>query len=210
MDKVRVEIVAVEESHDRGDAYALWLKETDGDRRLQIVIGAPEAQAIVTELQHVRMQRPMTHDLLRNIIDGLGAHVREVMITELQQATFFAKIVFEYSELEIDARPSDAIALAVRLDCPIYVADDLMSGPAASSAVDDAAEAEEEEETEEAEEADEIEQIRASATEPEEDVRVLSEEERLRRALAKAIEIENYEMAASLRDQLNRLQASGD
>lgn len=209
MDKVRVEIVAVEESHDRGDAYALWLKETDGDRRLQIVIGAPEAQAIVTELQHVRMQRPMTHDLLRNIIDGLGAHVREVMITELQQATFFAKIIFEYSELEIDARPSDAIALAVRLDCPIYVADDLMSGPAASSDVEEAAEAEDEE-AEETEEADEIEQIRAAATEPEEDVRELSEEERLRRALAKAIEIENYEMAASLRDQLNRLQASGD
>ena len=110
-----------------GGAYAILLKEVEGSRRLPIIIGAFEAQAIALEMEGIKPPRPLTHDLLKTIVDNLGANVVEILVNELKDNTFYAKIILEVSGLtnEIDARPSDAIALAVRTFAPIYIAESL-------------------------------------------------------------------------------------
>ncbi|MBX3053204.1 MAG: bifunctional nuclease family protein [Caldilineaceae bacterium] len=104
------------------------LREEGGVRYLPIWIGPFEADAITIQLQGIEVSRPMTHDLLRELIETLEGEVSHVIISDLQNDTFFAKIVLEVrgGTVEIDSRPSDAVALAVRMDAPIYVADDVM------------------------------------------------------------------------------------
>lgn len=104
------------------------LKEVDSERYLPIWIGVYEADAIALELQEVPMQRPFTHDLLRTIVSELGATVTHILINDLHDDTFFARIILDAHgrHTEIDSRPSDAIALAVRVKCPIYVEDVVM------------------------------------------------------------------------------------
>ncbi len=100
------------------------LKDVDSDTMLPIWVGAYEANAIALEIEKIAPQRPLTHDLLRNLIAEMGARVERVVVTELRDNTFFAVIEMRNSENEVltlDARPSDAIALALRADCPIYV-----------------------------------------------------------------------------------------
>ena len=126
---IRVSLV----SHHR----VVLLKDKESDRYLPIWIGPYEAEAIAMALQHVEPPRPMTHDLLKNVTDALGATVSHILINELTDNTFHARIVMDvdgrYSE--IDSRPSDAMALAVRCKVPIYVADEVMEqasiGPSA-------------------------------------------------------------------------------
>ena len=132
MDKVECEILGLSSSPSTGGAYAILLKELEGHRRLPIIIGAFEAQAIALEMEGIKPPRPLTHDLLKQITDNLGAIVNEIIIDELRENTFFAKILLEVSGLtqEIDARPSDAIALAVRAEAPIYVAASVMDAAA--------------------------------------------------------------------------------
>ncbi len=104
------------------------LKEVDTDRYLPIWIGPFEADAITIQLQGVQVARPLTHDLLKSVIDEMGATVSHVMVSELKNDTFFARIVMDVNgqSMEIDARPSDAIALAVRVNAPLFVAEDVM------------------------------------------------------------------------------------
>jgi len=104
------------------------LREESGARYLPIWIGPFEADAITIQLQGIEVSRPMTHDLLRDLIETLDGEVSHVVISDLQNDTFYAKIVLEArgGTLEIDSRPSDAVAIAVRTDAPIYVADDVM------------------------------------------------------------------------------------
>lgn len=100
------------------------LKDVNSDTMLPIWVGAYEANAIALEIEKIAPQRPLTHDLLRNLIVEMGARVERVVVTELRDSTFFAVIEMRSSEnkiLTLDARPSDAIALALRADCPIYV-----------------------------------------------------------------------------------------
>jgi bifunctional DNase/RNase len=101
------------------------LKEKDADRYLPIWIGPAEADAITVRLQEVQVPRPLTHDLLRDVMDKLGAQVEYVVVSDLADDTFFARILLSYNNerLEIDSRPSDAIALAVRAQVPIYAED---------------------------------------------------------------------------------------
>ncbi len=98
------------------------LRDKSSDRYLPIWIGAAEADAIAVQLQEVAVARPLTHDLLRSVIDTLGAHVNHVIVNDLSNDTFYARIVLDVngSSMEIDSRPSDAIALAVRVKVPIY------------------------------------------------------------------------------------------
>ncbi|MBE7469480.1 MAG: bifunctional nuclease family protein [Anaerolineae bacterium] len=105
------------------------LKDVDTDRYLPIWIGPFEADAITIQLQGVQVARPLTHDLLKSIIDEMGATISHVMVSELKNDTFFARIVMDVNgqSMEIDARPSDAIALAVRANAPLFVAEDVMS-----------------------------------------------------------------------------------
>jgi uncharacterized protein len=104
------------------------LKERDGDRVLPIWIGPSEASAIAMELQGVKAQRPMTHDLLKHVIVGLGGELRRVTITNVRDNTYFAELLIRRDEqmVQVDARPSDSIALALRLRAPIYTSDELL------------------------------------------------------------------------------------
>ncbi len=105
------------------------LKELDADRYLPIWIGPYEAEAINIELQNIEVGRPLTHDLLKNVIEALGGEVQYIVVSELREDTFYARIVIDVDgrELDIDARPSDAMALAVRVGVPIYVAEEVMA-----------------------------------------------------------------------------------
>lgn len=111
------------------DHQMIWLKEVDGDRRFPIVIGIFEATSIDRRVKKMNAPRPLTHDLIVNVVDSLGAELQDIYINELREHTYFAKLrIRQNGELiEIDSRPSDAIALAVTANVPIYVAEDVIS-----------------------------------------------------------------------------------
>jgi bifunctional DNase/RNase len=112
------------------NTYVVVLRERDGQRLLPIWIGQPEAESIAMELNHVQRERPMTHDLCRSLITGLGGVLRQVTITRVHQSTFYAELVLDgpAGAVVIDARPSDSIAIALRLEAPIFVPDWLLTG----------------------------------------------------------------------------------
>lgn len=127
MDMVRVEIDSIRVSLMSQDRVIV-LKDTNADRYLPIWIGAPEAEAIRVELQGVSITRPLTHDLLKAVIHELGGKVEYILVNDLRNDVFYARIKINVNNrsVEIDSRPSDAIALAVRLKVPIYVAESVM------------------------------------------------------------------------------------
>ena len=112
------------------NTYVVVLQERDGDRVLPIWIGRPEAESIAMQINGVRRERPMTHDLCQSLINGLGATLRRVQVTRVEDSTFYAELHLARggSSVIVDARPSDAIAIALRLDAPIYVAEALLDG----------------------------------------------------------------------------------
>ena len=127
----------------------LLLQESEGlGRTLPIFIGAPEATAIAFALQGMDTPRPMTHDLIRDLLDALGSDVVRVVITELRSSTYYAEIVLRHDgqEVPVSSRPSDAVAVAVRTGTPLYVADDLMDAEGILLAVDEEDEDEDEDE----------------------------------------------------------------
>jgi len=115
------------------------LKDTDGETVLPIWVGIYEANAIALEIEKVTTPRPMTHDLIKNLLTGLDARVHKVVVTELRDDTFFAVIWMEREGriISVDSRPSDALALALRLDCPIYVDDEVLKSSKLAAAVSD-------------------------------------------------------------------------
>lgn len=207
MSKVQVDILGLSVNPNSQRAYALLLRELDGDRRLPIVIGEPEAQAIANELEGIRPQRPMTHDLLRNVIEALGASIREVVIHSIQNGTFYASIHFDYSDIEIDARPSDAIAIAVRCNAPMFVDEEIMNE--ASISASDIREIEENPEQEQGTGDESLAPFQESSSkgQPSEASvdRPLTERQRLEQELDQAIKVEDYEAAARIRDHLQKL-----
>jgi hypothetical protein len=189
--KVQCEILGLSSSPSTGGAYAILLKETGANRRLPIIIGAFEAQAIALEIEGIKPPRPLTHDLLKQMIDNLGATIIEIIVDELRENTFYAKIIIEVSGLtnEVDARPSDAIALAVRARSPIYVAESVMEAAAFIPS----------EETEgEVVQPEQHEQQDVPKTK---EARLAALQDKLR----KAIETEEYERAAKIRDDIQKL-----
>lgn len=193
MQKIACEILGLSSSPSTGGAYAILLKEVDGNRRLPIIIGAFEAQAIALEIEGIKPPRPLTHDLLKQLTDSLGATVLEIIIDELRDNTFFAKIILEVSGFtqEIDARPSDAIALAVRAQSPIYVSETVMDAAAFVPS-------------------DEVEEsvTSESSSDPTKQKSVPSKEAKLaalQNKLREALEGEEYERAAKIRDQIKNL-----
>ncbi len=196
MQKIQCEILGLSSSPSTGGAYAILLKEINGVRRLPIIIGAFEAQAIALEIEGIKPPRPLTHDLLKQVIDNLGATVVEVVVDELRENTFYAKIILEISALtnEIDSRPSDAIALAVRTQAPIFVAESVMQIAAfvpSEETEKESASKEEDEKSENQFPKSKEAQIAA-----------------LQNKLREAIEAEEYERAAKLRDDIQRLTSS--
>ncbi len=190
MQKIQCEILGLSSSPSTGGAYAILLKESNGNRRLPIIIGSFEAQAIALEIEGIKPPRPLTHDLLKNVIDNLGANVVEIIIDELRENTFYAKIIMEVSALtnEIDSRPSDAIALAVRAQAPIYVAETVMQAAAFIPS--------EESEQESAGDIQGEEEVPKSK-----DAKIAALQNKLR----EAIDAEEYERAAKIRDDIQKL-----
>ena len=129
MEKIKLEIVGLSYSQTQTGAYALVLGEAEGQRRLPIIIGGFEAQAIAIELENMKPSRPLTHDLFKSFAETFGIDITEVIIYNLVEGVFFAKLICESEgqEIEIDTRTSDAIALAVRFDCPIYTYEFILS-----------------------------------------------------------------------------------
>jgi len=123
MHKIELEIVALSHSITQSNSYAVVLGEVNGLRRLPIVIGGFEAQAIAVALENMHPSRPLTHDLMKNFMTAFGVQLQEVYICDLQEGIFYSKLVcFTANDtIEIDSRTSDAIALAVRFGCRIYV-----------------------------------------------------------------------------------------
>ena len=113
---------------ETSDQQVIWLKERQGDRSFPIVIGIFEAVAIKRKLNDEPLERPLTHDLLVNMINQLDAQVEKIVVTALKRTTFYAKIVLRRNGeiIEVDSRPSDAIAIAVRADAPIFVEEELL------------------------------------------------------------------------------------
>jgi len=122
MKKIELEIVALSHSITQTHSYAVVLGEVNGLRRLPIVIGGFEAQAIAVALEHMQPSRPLTHDLMKNFMNAFNVELQEVVISDLQEGIFYSKLVCytENDTVEIDSRTSDALALAVRFACPVY------------------------------------------------------------------------------------------
>lgn len=198
MRKLQVDILGLSTSPHTNGAYALILYEIEGKRKLPIIIGGFEAQAIALKLENIKPPRPFTHDLFKNISDAFSLHVNEIIIDELHNETFYAKVVCELGGVvhEIDARPSDAIAIAVRFNAPVFVTEEIMDEAGIR-----------EEQKEEGEESDEAEAVSppesGSASEPKSPAAKLEE---LQQRLEEAVNRENYEEAARLRDEISRLK----
>lgn len=209
MNKVQVDIVGISTSPSSNGAYALILQESNGQRRLPIVIGAFEAQAIALEMEGIHPPRPMTHDLMKSTIESLGASLVEVVINDLNDGTFYAQLILDSTGVEIDARPSDAIALAVRFQAPIFVKDEVMTEASFIPEGDVTGGLEPDDEDDD----DDI--LRRSRRQEEEEAREkakaekskkpMSQMEMLKQELEKAIAQEDYEKAAILRDEIAQL-----
>ncbi len=190
-----------------GGGYAIILKEIAGTRRLPIIIGQYEAQSIALELEGIKPPRPLTHDLLKEIIETFGYSVSHVLISELKDSTFYAKIKFDSSSIEeIDARPSDAIALALKFSSPIYVSTENMDEIGFVPDFDEQV-LPKQEQPEVSESLDTLENEAA-----EEEMKDLSNKDRkllqLKGELDEALTNEDYERAAQIRDEIKKLEIS--
>jgi hypothetical protein len=195
MEKVQVVILGISATPG-GNAFALILKELEGNRRLPIIIGAFEAQSIAFELEGVNPPRPLTHDLIKIILETFGYQLSEIFIDSLEEGTFHAKLIFEIEGIQIDCRPSDAIAIAIRMNAPIFVNAEILEEAGVAPLQNDP----------------EM-QIPNFPQQPSQrpDTTSSSGNKRLdvlQTQLEKAIKEENYETAAKLRDEIKKILES--
>ena len=194
MKKIELEVVALSHSITQTHSYAVVLGEVNGLRRLPIVIGGFEAQAIAVALEKMNPSRPLTHDLMKNFMTAFSIDLHEIIISDLQEGIFFSKLVCssDHDTIEIDSRTSDAIALAVRFGCPIYTYENILSN--AGIVMD---------EKNQAPAAESAEVIGAIDTESaDDDLKTMSVEE-LNKLLNEVLESEDYMRAIAIRDELN-------
>jgi bifunctional DNase/RNase len=198
MKKVRLEIVGLSYSQTQSGAYALVLGETAGSRRLPIIIGGFEAQAIAIELEKMTPTRPLTHDLFKAFSETFSIDVTEILIYNLVEGIFYAKLVCTDGtrEVEIDARTSDAIALAVRFNCPIFTYEFILKS--AGIVLDDDSLPSLE---------NPIATVEEMTTSTEGEYQSKSSEE-LKNLLQTALDEEQYELASKIRDELNTRKQS--
>ena len=192
MEKIKLDIAGLSYSQTQSGAYALVLSEVIGKRRLPIIIGGFEAQAIAIELEKMTPSRPLTHDLFKNFADNFKINLVEVIIYNLVEGIFFARLICEQNgkEIEIDSRTSDAIALAVRFESPIYTYEFVLNS--AGIILDDEDLSENEDITPEIN----LEEITKNPTE-----RMTLKE--LKKQLKNSIDNEDYEAASRFRDEIN-------
>jgi bifunctional DNase/RNase len=200
MKKLKLEIIGLSYSQTQSGAYALVLGEEKGKRRLPIIIGAFEAQAIAIELENMTPSRPLTHDLFKSFASSFNIEIEEVIVFNLVEGVFYAKLVCNDGEkkVEIDARTSDAIAIAVRFNCPIYTYEFILSS--AGIILDENAPMLG---TEEKQMGELVSKTKLTETE----LAGASTDE-LKEELKKALEEENYEKASKIRDELAKRKTS--
>jgi bifunctional DNase/RNase len=200
--KIKLEILGLSSSQSQSGSFALVLGETDGNRRLPIIIGMFEAQAIAIEIEKIIPNRPMTHDLFKSFSNAFHFHVEEIIISDLKEGVFFAKVVCTdgLKKTEIDARPSDAIAIGLRFDSPIFTYETILAE--AGIVLTDQEEEEEKEKSEpkpEPKPKAKKEAVRKGG----DDYKNYSVE-KLNDLLKDAIDKEDYERAAKIRDELGK------
>lgn len=192
MKKILLEILGLSSSQSQAGSFALVLGEANGNRRLPIIIGMFEAQAIAIEIEKIIPNRPMTHDLFKSFANKFHFTIEEIIISDLKEGVFFAKIICSdgLKQTEIDARPSDAIAIGLRFNCPIYTYENILAE--AGIVLSD----EPEEEAPKS-------RSRSKRESKPEDIKKYSTD-KLNELLKEAIEKEDYERAAKIRDELSR------
>ncbi len=197
MKKISLDIVGLSYSQTQSGAYALLLNESKGKRRLPIIIGGFEAQAIAIEMENMKPSRPLTHDLFKNFAETFEIQLKEVIIYNLVEGIFYAKLICarDNNEVEIDARTSDAIALAVRFNCPVYTYEFILAS--AGIIMDEDVKGTSAKET----------KVEKVTEKQEDDFRKKTPEE-LKDLLQKALDREDYERASRIRDELNARKKS--
>lgn len=203
MKKVRLEIVGLSYSQTQSGAYALVLGESTGTRRLPIIIGGFEAQAIAIELEKMSPSRPLTHDLFKAFAETFDIKVTEVLIYNLVEGIFYAKLICNDGsrDVEIDARTSDAIALAVRFNCPIFTYEFILKSAGIVLDDDTAAATGDADATQK----EHVEEVRTGGGG---DAYRDKSTEELKNMLQTALDEEQYEMASKIRDELNQRKKS--
>lgn len=197
MKKIELEIVALSHSITQTHSYAVVLGEVNGLRRLPIVIGGFEAQAIAVALEKMQPSRPLTHDLMKNFMNAFTIDLIEIIINDLQEGIFYSKLICssENDTIEIDSRTSDAIALAVRFGCPIYTYENILES-AGILMEDTATTGKKKKSKQEAM----VEESGGSASN--EDLKTMSLEE-LNTLLNDVLDKEDYIRAVAIRDEIN-------
>jgi bifunctional DNase/RNase len=192
---IELEILGLSSNHSQSGSFTLVLGEVGGKRRLPIVIGMFEAQAIALEIEKIIPNRPMTHDLFKSFASGFNFEVDRIVITDMKEGVFYAKIQCKSSqtEVEIDARPSDAIAIAIRFGCPVFCSEKAMSEGAV----------EHYEVENKSEKSDPKAQSQKITSKKETSLKDFSLD-KLNQMLEKAIANEDYERAARIRDEINK------
>ena len=202
MKKTKLEIFGLSFSQTQSGAYALVLGEENGNRRLPIIIGGFEAQAIAVEIEKMRPHRPLTHDLFKNFAETFDISISEVIIYNLKDGIFYSKLICTDGEkvVEIDGRTSDAIAMAVRFNCPIYTYEFILSQ--AGVIIDESTMGDTDDES----------AVLAESSQKKpfseiDDLSKLSMAE-LKDSLKRVIEEEDYETASKIRDELKKRKQS--
>lgn len=192
-DRIKLEILGLSSSQSQSGSFALVLGETGGNRRLPIIIGMFEAQAIAIEIEKIVPNRPMTHDLFKSFAASFDYDIKEIYISDLKEGVFFAKVICEGEKgtIEIDSRPSDAIAIGLRFDVDIYTSEAILDEAGIVLT--------EEGDSDVTSELDDLTELE---DEPKKVGDMNSEE--LRELLDEALNNEDYEQAAKIRDELNR------
>jgi bifunctional DNase/RNase len=192
MKKIELEIVALSHSITQTHSYAVVLGEVNGLRRLPIVIGGFEAQAIAVALEKMHPSRPLTHDLMKNFMNAFNIDLQEIIICDLQEGIFYSKLVCvsEHDTVEIDSRTSDALALAVRFGCPIYTYDNILES--AGILMEDPT----------GKKKQPREAVAAESSAGTDDLKTLTLDE-LNTLLNEVLEMEDYIRAIAIRDEIN-------
>jgi hypothetical protein len=198
MKRIKLKVMGISYSQTQSGAYALILIEENGDRRIPIIIGGFEAQAIVIKLENLDPPRPLTHDLFKKFADEFNISVIEVMIYKLEEGVFFSKLVCNNGEKEysIDSRTSDAVAIALRFGCPIYITEDILKKAGITVNPTDS----------EMSSVNEVE----SFFEPEKTKYDTYSDEELYKIIDEAVKTEDYEKAAAVRDEIAKRKKKQD
>ena len=197
MKKIELEIVALSHSITQTHSYAVVLGEVNGLRRLPIVIGGFEAQAIAVALEKMQPSRPLTHDLMKNFLNAFAIDLHEIIICDLQEGIFYSKLLCSSANdtIEIDSRTSDALALAVRFGCPIYTYENILES--AGILMEDTEKSGKKKKTKQ-----EPAIVEAEGSTGNEDLKTMTLEE-LNHLLNEVLDNEDYIRAVAIRDEIN-------